>query len=186
MCGIAGIIRFRQQNCPADLNALDRMTAAQAHRGPDDGGSYHDAHVALGHRRLSIIDVSAAGKQPMTNETGTVWVTYNGEIYNYTELRRELNAAGHLFVSQSDTEVLVHGYEEWGEEGLLKRLRGMFAFGLYDAVRGRVILARDRLGIKPLYFTRDARTRRLGFASEVKALLTCGLAASETDRKALA
>ena len=186
MCGIAGIIKFREQICPADLNALERMTAAQAHRGPDDGGTFHDSHVALGHRRLSIIDVSAAGKQPMSNETGTVWVTYNGEIYNYTELRRELGAAGHLFVSQSDTEVLVHGYEEWGEEGLLKRLRGMFAFGLYDAESGRMILARDRLGIKPLYYTREARTGRLSFASEVKALVNGGLAAAETDRKALA
>src|ERR1700719_3879147 len=143
MCGIAGIIKFQEQICPADLNALERMTTAQTPRGPDGGGSFHDAHVALGHRRLSIIDVSKAGREPMSNETRTGWVTYHRESYNLTDLRRELGAAGRLFVSQSDTEVLVHGYEEWGEEGLLTRLRGMFAFGLYDAGKGQVILARD-------------------------------------------
>src|SRR6266851_1306048 len=114
MCGIAGLARFSNPIDRADLDALDRMTAAQFHRGPDDCGTWHDAHVALGHRRLSIIDVSTAGKQPMSNEDGTVWVVYNGEIYNYTELRGMLAAAGHRFRSQSDTEVLVHGYEEWG------------------------------------------------------------------------
>jgi asparagine synthase (glutamine-hydrolysing) len=186
MCGIAGIIKFREQIRPADLNALERMTAAQTHRGPDDSGSFHDSRVALGHRRLSIIDVSAAGRQPMSNENGTVWVTYNGEIYNYAELRESLLAAGHRFCSQSDTEVLVHGYEEWGEKGLLRKLRGMFAFAIYDSERGRVIVARDRLGIKPLYYFFDQRTGLLGFASEVKALMESGMVPRQTDRKALA
>ena len=169
-----------------DTDAVQRMTAAQFNRGPDGCGLYHDSVVALGHRRLSIIDTSEAGKQPMSNETGTVWVTYNGEIYNYKEARGELASAGHVFASQSDTEVLVHGYEEWGIEGLLRRLRGMFAFAIYDATCGRVVLARDRLGIKPLYYTRRPRTGRLAFASEVKAVVESGLAAAETDRKALA
>ena len=185
MCGIAGIVSFANPMSSADVAAVQRMTAAQTHRGPDGNGLYHDGHVALGHRRLSIIDISEAGKQPMRNDSATVWVTYNGEIYNYVELRHDLIAAGHSFNSKSDTEVLIHGYEEWGAEGLLKRLRGMFAFGLYDVSKGRVILARDRLGIKPLYYTCDTGTERLGFASEVEALLTSGLAAPETDRKAL-
>src|SRR5579872_6145328 len=113
MCGIAGIVSFDERISSGDLYAIRRMTQAQVYRGPDGGGLYHDSHVAFGHRRLSIIDVSDAGKQPMSNETGSVWVTYNGEIYNYRQLSQELAAAGHVFVSQSDTEVLVHGYEEW-------------------------------------------------------------------------
>jgi asparagine synthase (glutamine-hydrolysing) len=186
MCGIAGVVRFGNPIGPLDVEAVARMSDAEAHRGPDGAGMYHDVHVALGHRRLSIIDVSDGGKQPMCNETRTVWVTYNGEIYNYGELRAVLSTVGHRFASQSDTEVLVHGYEEWGEEGLLQRLRGMFAFALYDAERGRVILARDRLGIKPLYYASDPDTGGLAFASEVKALVKSGLAAEETDRKGLA
>lgn len=146
MCGIAGIICFAEPIGRRDLDAVQLMMNAQSHRGPDGSGLYHDSHIAFGHRRLSIIDVSEAGKQPMSNETGSVWITFNGEIYNYRELHRELIAAGHHFVSNSDTEVLVHGYEEWGEEGLLRRVRGMFAFAIYDAARGCVILARDRLG----------------------------------------
>ena len=186
MCGIAGVVRFGNPISPSDVEAVARMSDAQAHRGPDGAGLYHDTRIAFGHRRLSIIDVSEAGKQPMCNETRTIWVTYNGEIYNYRELRGVLSTAGHKFTSQSDTEVLVHGYEEWGEDELLRRLRGMFAFALYDAPRARVILARDRLGIKPLYYTGDPDTGGLAFASEVKALVKGGLAAGETDRKGLA
>jgi asparagine synthase (glutamine-hydrolysing) len=159
------------------------MTAAQAHRGPDASGLHAATHAVLGHRRLSILDLSPAGHQPMSNEDGTIWVTYNGEIYNQRELRRELVRAGHDFGSTTDTEVLVHGYEQWGIEGLLARLRGMFAFGLYDPRRG-LLLARDRLGIKPLYYF-DAGDTVL-FASEVKALLRSGLVPEERDRKALA
>ncbi len=186
MCGIAGIARLGGGIGPDDVAAVERMSAAERLRGPDDSGAYSDGYAALGHRRLSIIDVSAAGHQPMSNETGTVWVSYNGEIYNYKELRSELTRAGHQFRSQSDTEALAHGYEEWGEEGLLRRLRGMFAFAIYDAARRRLVLARDRLGIKPLYYFHDEKNGRLGFASQVRALLASGMAGVETDREALA
>src|SRR5882724_8372310 len=122
MCGIAGIINFTGQIGDAEAGAVDRMTAAQQHRGPDDSGAFRDANAVFGHRRLSIIDISHAGHQPMIGETAQVWVTYNGEIYNHRELREELRAAGHVFRSNSDTEVLVHGYEEWGEARLLGKL----------------------------------------------------------------
>ena len=186
MCGIAGIFRLGGTISAEDRSAVVRMTNTQRHRGPDDGGFHHDERAALGHRRLAIIDVSESGHQPMTNETQTVWVVYNGEIYNYKELRGELTAAGHEFRSQADTEVLIHGYEAWGEDGLLRRLRGMFAFAIYDGDRGRLLLARDRLGIKPLYFAVDPKSERIGFASEVKALLAGGMASKQTNREALA
>src|SRR5258706_9123850 len=128
MCGSAGIINFTGQVGHSEAAAVDRMTAAQTHRGPDDGGGFRDTNVVFGHRRLSIIDTSDAGHQPMTGENAEVWVTYNGEIYNHRELRQELLTAGHAFRSNSDTEVIVHGYEEWGEAGLVRKLRGMFAF----------------------------------------------------------
>ena len=137
------------------------------HRGPDDEGSVHLDGVTLGMRRLSIIDL-AGGHQPMHNEDSTVWVVQNGEIYNHLELRRQLIAAGHAFATQSDTEVLVHGYEEWGEQ-MVERLNGMFAFALLDRRRSLVVLARDRVGIKPLHYA--VESGRLVFASELKALL---------------
>jgi len=157
---------------------------AQLHRGPDDSGLFQDDRAVLGHRRLSIIDLSPTGRQPMANEDDTVWVTYNGEIYNFPELASELS--GHTFHSHSDTEVLLHGYEEWGIEGLLQRLRGMFAFAIYDSRSGqpRCLLARDRLGIKPLYYAVGRSS--LAFASEVKALLGSGLAANQKDPNAIA
>src|SRR5690348_15712555 len=142
------------------------MTDAQVHRGPDADGLYAGLRAILGHRRLSIIDLSVVARQPMSNEDGRVWVTYNGEIYNHQDLRSELVSRGHAFRSQSDTEVILHGYEEWGLDGLLERLRGMFAFGLYDSHRG-LMLARDRLGIKPLYYSVQQKTGLLVFASEV-------------------
>jgi asparagine synthase (glutamine-hydrolysing) len=185
MCGIAGLIRhaYDAGSLAPDHSAVSRMLAAQVHRGPDGDGIYQDERVVLGHRRLSIIDLSAAGKQPMSNEDGSLQVTFNGEIYNHRELREELRGAGHAFQSRTDTEVLLHGYEQWGISGLLDRLRGMFAFALYDSRRG-LLLARDRLGIKPLYY--HAGPDFLVFASEVKALLRSGLVPDERDRSALA
>ena len=184
MCGIAGIFRTGGDTTPADRRAVERMAAAETHRGPDDGGLFQDARVVLGHRRLSIIDLSPTGHQPMSNEDGAVWVTYNGEIYNYAELAAEL--PGHRFVSRCDTEVLLHGYEEWGIEGLLRRLRGMFAFAIYDGrgTRPFCLLARDRLGIKPLYYV--ARPDSIAFASEVKALVVSGLVPNRKNPTAMA
>lgn len=179
MCGIAGIVKLNGPVTLEDIAAVQWMMDAQAHRGPDDDELYQDSRVVLGHRRLAIIDLSEAGRQPMSNEDGTVRVSYNGEIYNFRELREELLSRGHRFHSQTDTEVLVHGYEESGLEGLLERLRGMFAFALYDprpyplSLTPRLFLARDRLGKKPLYYT--CQNGVLLFASELKALLASGL-----------
>ncbi len=143
------------------------MCSALEHRGPDDEGSVHLDGVTLGMRRLSIIDLEG-GHQPIHNEDSTVWVVQNGEIYNHLELRDELIDAGHVFETNADTEVLVHGYEQWGED-MVERLNGMFAFAILDRERGVVLLARDRMGIKPLHYAVDGR--RLAFASELKALL---------------
>jgi asparagine synthase (glutamine-hydrolysing) len=146
---------------------VERMCSAMVHRGPDDSGTAQVDAVTLGMRRLSIIDL-ASGHQPMHNEDSTVWVLQNGEIYNYLELREQLSAAGHTFVTRSDTEVLVHGYEQWGEQ-LVERLNGMFAFALLDRRAATILLARDRVGIKPMHYAVDGD--RLVFASELKALL---------------
>src|SRR6267143_566393 len=160
-CGVAG-------GDPSDgRDLVARMCAAMVHRGPDDEGSVQLDGVTLGMRRLSIIDLEG-GHQPIHNEDSTVWVVQNGEIYNHLELREQLVAAGHAFVTQSDTEVLVHGYEEWGA-GIVERLNGMFAFAILDRRRRRVVLARDRMGIKPLHYAVDGK--RLVFASELKSLL---------------
>src|SRR5579871_2034528 len=156
MCGIAGLFNARGVSAES-AEAVSRMTAAQSHRGPDADGIYVGERAVLGHRRLSILDLSEAGRQPMANEDGSIQVVFNGEIYNYRELRGELIAAGHEFRSASDTEVLIHGYEQWGIERLLNKLRGMYAFGIYD-VRNGLILARDRMGIKPLYYYRASET----------------------------
>src|SRR2546430_2590146 len=164
MCGICGVAGGE----PAPgLDLVRRMCDAMVHRGPDDAGSEQLGGVTLGMRRLSIIDL-AGGHQPMHNEDSTVWVVENGEIYNHRELREQLIAAGHAFVTQSDTEVLVHGYEQWGE-GMVERLNGMFAFAVLDRRRSALFLARDRVGIKPLHYAIDGE--RLVFASELKALL---------------
>ena len=163
MCGIVGY-----WGRAGDLDLVRRMCDTIVHRGPDDEGIHLGERVALGMRRLAIID-RAHGAQPISNEDGTITVVYNGEIYNHDELRERLKARGHQFRSRADTEVLVHGYEEWGEEGLLSRLNGMFAFAIHDARRDRLFLARDRLGIKPLYYTRQGGV--LYFVSEVKALM---------------
>jgi len=190
MCGICGIAHFGNKR--VDPVILNRMCQVLDHRGPDDEGmvlisrmpkSFREVKrgetsclgrvegdyvVGLGHKRLSIIDLSEAAHQPMCNEDGTVWIVYNGEIYNFQDLRGELQSRGHTFKSQSDTEVVIHAYEEWGTD-CLRRFRGMFAFGLWDHRRGRLFLARDRVGQKPLcYYQRDGV---LIFASEIKSIL---------------
>ncbi|MCW2966406.1 MAG: asparagine synthetase [Solirubrobacteraceae bacterium] len=169
MCGIAGLAAL--DGAAVDPGPLPAMCDALRHRGPDDGGIWSDGPVALGNRRLSIIDL-AGGHQPMASKDGHVVVVQNGEIYNHEALHAELAALGHTFATRSDTEVLVHGYEQWGE-GLLERLRGMFAIAVWDARDRRLLLARDRFGIKPLYWT--AQRGVLGFASELKALRRIGL-----------
>ena len=169
MCGITGIINFN--NAPISENVLIGMRNSLSHRGPDDTGVYINKikTVGLAHKRLSIIDPSSAGHQPMCNEDGTLWITYNGEIYNYSELRNRLKNSGHIFKSNSDTETIVHAYEEWGIEALLRKLRGMFTFAIYDTKSQRLIIARDRLGIKPIYYSHNNDT--VIFASEIKAIL---------------
>jgi asparagine synthase (glutamine-hydrolysing) len=189
MCGIAGVFGIHSQITPENVCcAVDRMTAALFKRGPDGQGIYRTERAVLGHRRLAIIDTSEAGAQPLSNETGDVWVTYNGEIYNFLELRDLLARSGHTFKSHTDTEVLVHGYEEWGIEDLLKRLRGMFAFALCDSRPSpsgpRIILVRDRVGIKPLYYS-CPDDNLLVFASEVQAIETTGLVPSDENSNAI-
>jgi asparagine synthase (glutamine-hydrolysing) len=188
MCGIAGLITGDGLTTAEDIAAVKRMMCVQDHRGPDGEGFYRDGRVLLGHCRLAILDLSEAGRQPLSNQAGTVWVAYNGEIYNFRALRAALVGKGYSFTSQSDTEVLVHGYEEWGIEGLLQRLRGMFAIALYDcrrsAVNAQLILARDRFGIKPLYYTALQGCHGLAFASEVQALRRSCLTSREDDPRA--
>jgi asparagine synthase (glutamine-hydrolysing) len=166
MCGIAGKFNFDEAN-PIDRDRLTAMTSAITHRGPDAAGFYVGGGIGLGHRRLSIIDLSG-GQQPLANEDRTVWVVFNGEIYNFAEIRSELLALGHRFRTHSDTEVIVHAYEQWGERAV-DRFRGMFAFALWDEPKRRLLLGRDRLGVKPLYYC----TAESGviFGSEIKALL---------------
>jgi len=174
VCGICGIVNRDRQE-PVDETLLEAMTAALAHRGPDGAGIHVDRSVGLGHRRLAIVDPSPAARQPMANEEGVLWLVCNGEIYNHLALRRELEARGHRFRSRSDSEVVLHLYEELGE-ACVDRLRGMFAFALWDGTRDRLILARDRLGQKPLYYAETSR--RVLFASEIKGLLE----ANDLDR----
>lgn len=193
MCGIAGIA---DRHARGDLaSALDRLTAGLAHRGPDAGAlvlfddeglevagnDQRCARVGLGHRRLSIIDV-ANGAQPMTNEDRSIWVAFNGEIYNFAALREQLESRGHRFRTMSDTEVLVHGWEEWGEQ-LLPKLNGLFAFSLYDARAQRVLLARDPVGAKPLYVGVDSG--RTWWASEIDAARRAGMVSGEIDLDAI-
>jgi asparagine synthase (glutamine-hydrolysing) len=172
MCGIAGL--FDPTWASLDPTWITRMTRALAPRGPDGEGFWHAPGVALGHRRLAVIDLSAAAGQPLGNEDGSVQVVFNGEIYNFQELRAELAGHGHTFRSQGDTEVLVHGYEQWGDD-LLVHVDGMFAFVLWDGRRRRLLAARDRMGKKPLYYARIERPQApplFAVASELKALVT--------------
>ena len=165
MCGIFGFVG------PPDRQLLGRMAASLVHRGPDDAGSFESPSVSLGHRRLSIID-RAGGHEPMPNEDESVWLVFNGEIYNYRELRETLVEAGHTLRTTSDTEVIVHAYEEWGPD-CAARFNGMWAFAIADLREGdgRLVLCRDHFGIKPLYYARSPQTGRLLFGSEIKALL---------------
>jgi asparagine synthase (glutamine-hydrolysing) len=167
MCGICGIV-YTDPKRQADPGLVARMARIQAHRGPDDQGVWHQNNVGLGHVRLSIIDLSPLGHQPMTNEDGSVWITFNGEIYNFLELREELQAKGHEFQSRTDTEVIVH---LWEEEGVrcVERLRGMFAFAIWDDRQKTLFLARDRMGKKPLFYA--MLPDRFVFGSEIKAIL---------------
>ncbi len=166
MCGIAGFVRG--EALPAEREIIERMTATLSRRGPDGSGVHLDGPLALGHRRLSIIDLET-GAQPLSNEDGSVWVTYNGELYNELVLRPRLEALGHRYKTGCDTETLVHLYEEHGLD-FAAELNGMFAFALWDAPRRRLVLARDRMGQKPLYYTQTP-DGGLVFGSEPKALL---------------
>jgi len=179
MCGIAGI--FDSTGRPVDRALLEKMISRIRHRGPDGAGIFLSKGIGLGHRRLSIIDLEG-GSQPLMNEDGRLQVIFNGEIYNYIELREELEREGHVFKTHSDTEVIVHGYEEWGLE-CVSRFNGIFAFALWDSNLSRLFLARDHLGVKPLYYI--SLGRRFLFASEIKALLADPECPREVDIKAL-
>jgi len=177
MCGIAG---FLLQNGKASAGDVRMMTDLIRHRGPDDEGIYTDGPCGIGMRRLSIIDLST-GHQPISNEDGSVWVVFNGEIYNYPELRHDLVSRGHRFTTNSDTETLVHLYEQQGTEGL-ERLRGMFAYCIWDARNRKILLVRDRFGKKPLYYAKTPTG--FYFASELKCLRAAGVPL-DLDRDAL-
>ncbi|MHC4956748.1 MAG: asparagine synthase (glutamine-hydrolyzing) [Planctomycetota bacterium] len=197
MCGIAGLLHL--DGAPVSVDVLAAMTRTLVHRGPDEEGYFvngeglappdaplhacrGDQRCGLGHRRLSIIDLKS-GQQPLCNEDGTVWIAFNGEIYNFQELKAELEAAGHRFKTHSDTETIVHGYEEWGES-LPEKLRGMFAFAIWDQRHERLFLARDRLGKKPLYVCHEPGKRFL-FGSEIKAILAAPGVDRDVDLQAL-
>ena len=167
MCGIAGLFDLRGKR-DFDRALVERMNQVQFHRGPDEGGTHFEPGVALAHRRLSIIDLST-GQQPLFNEDGSVVVVFNGEIYNYQELVPELEALGHVFHTRSDTEVIVHAWEAWGED-CVQRFRGMFAFVLFDRNRDTLFMARDRLGVKPLFYA-ELPDGSIGFGSELKVLM---------------
>src|SRR6476469_1410212 len=168
MCGINGIARSSRSGNRVDAELLKRMRDILTHRGPDDEGIFIEDNIGLGHRRLSIVDV-ATGHQPMTNESRSLYITYNGEIYNHADYREELISRGYVYQTQSDTEAILHLYTEYGAE-CVKYLRGMFAFAIWDRPRRELFIARDRLGVKPLYY-RYANGVFL-FGSEIKTLLS--------------
>src|SRR5688572_18802701 len=180
MCGIVGLAH-RDRDRPVSGATLKAMCASIRHRGPDDEGFALSGGVGLGMRRLSIIDLSG-GHQPISNETGQLTIVFNGEIYNYRELRRDLIAKGHVFKTNSDTETILHLYEEEGPQSV-RKLRGMFAFAIHDNRDGSLFLARDRFGIKPLYVIEGGSG--IAFASELKALVAAGLTRRELDWDAL-
>jgi asparagine synthase (glutamine-hydrolysing) len=162
MCGICGYIGLE------DKKLIKAMSSIISHRGPDDHGFFTDKNISLGHRRLSIIDLSKNGKQPMCNEDETVWISFNGEIYNYLSLKADLEKKGHKFSTNTDTEAIIHAYEEYGTD-CLNMLNGMFAFAIWDGNKRKLLLARDRHGKKPLFYTLQGDV--FLFASEIKALL---------------
>src|SRR5688572_23431616 len=186
MCGIAG---FADGPVGAGLHSDPESTAGLVHamcdvirhRGPDDEGLHVESGVGLGMRRLSIIDLST-GHQPIHNEDRTVWIVFNGEIYNFQTLRQQLEAAGHRFYTNTDTEVIVHGYEQWGA-GVVPRLRGMFGLAVWDTRTRALLVARDRIGIKPIYYA--SAGGRLYFGSELKSILCCPDVPRELDADAL-
>ncbi|MAD02214.1 MAG: asparagine synthase (glutamine-hydrolyzing) [Pseudoalteromonas sp.] len=180
MCGITGFINL--DGSTPDLQTLEKMNNTMVHRGPDGFGHYIDQGTALAHRRLSIIDLSEAGKQPMSNQDGSIWVTFNGEIYNYVELAKTLEAKGYHFNSHCDTEVIVHAYKEYGKD-CLKHFNGMYGFALWDKQNQTLFAARDRIGIKPLYYYFDGQV--LVFGSELKALLAHSAVPVEPERSTI-
>ena len=180
MCGIAGIVAADRLE-PDDWARAVAMRDVMSYRGPDGAGLHCDEQAVLAHRRLSIVDL-AGGHQPLSNETGAVWVTFNGEIYNHRDVRAQLEGAGHTYRTRSDTETIVHAYEQWGDE-CVDRFRGMFAFAIWDSAARRLLLARDRLGVKPLYWALAGD--RLLFASEIKAILKSGLVAAKPNHRVL-
>src|SRR5215472_7635558 len=179
MCGIVGW--YSSQEVQDARVLLKRMLSALAHRGPDDEGLYFQGPIALGIRRLSIIDVQG-GHQPISNEDRTIWVGLNGEIYNFQELRRELEAEGHVFATRTDTEVIVHAYEEWSDD-CIRHLNGIFGLVIWDSLRCRLLMARDHFGVKPLYYFDDGK--RLIWASEIKAILVDSSIPRKVDLEAL-
>src|SRR5262245_37913297 len=179
MCGICGAFDFKGR--AIDRSLIQRMSAVISHRGPDGSGSYVSGEIGLGHRRLSIIDLQG-GAQPISNEDGTLQVVFNGEIYNFVELREELAGYGHRFETRSDTEVIVHAYEQWGP-GCVTRFNGIFSFALWDNAEKQLLLARDHLGVKPLYYVTTGS--RLLFASEIKSLLQHQECPRDVDIEAL-
>ncbi len=180
MCGIAGIKFFNNKS--VNSNVLKRMLSTLKHRGPDGEGIFIKKDIGLGHRRLKIIDLSENGNQPMSNEDESIWLTSNGEIYNYKEIKKELLQKGHIFSSETDIEVIIHAYEEWGID-CLKKFNGMFAFALYDFRIKKLYLVRDRFGIKPLFYFMDKE--KIVFASEIKAILELKDIKREIDPEAL-
>ena len=170
MCGIAGMVDLRP-GLPSAEAVVGRMTDTLSHRGPDDAGLLVDPPAVIGHRRLSVFDLSSAGHQPMATDDAALWITYNGEVYNHIELAAELRSRGHRFRSSCDTEVLLRAYEEWGAAAL-SRLNGDFAFAIWDRRRRTLFCARDRFGVKPFYYT--VAGDRFRFANEIKALLVDG------------
>ena len=180
MCGITGKLNFSSQD-PIDIELINRMCNVIRHRGPDDSGIYLHHNVGLGMRRLSIIDLDK-GKQPISNEDKTVWVVFNGEIYNFLELRKELESKNHIFRTNSDTEVIVHLFEEYGE-ACVNKLRGMFAFALWDQKEQKLFIARDRIGQKPLYYS--IANNALIFGSELKTILQDPKIERHINREAL-